>query len=324
MIPSMDNPSNSVPASQVIGEPAADASTWDGQQSYPDTCAIRCQEFILEQFTGQEIDETALVQEAANNGWYAPGQGTQLEDVGNVLEQHGVPVNRYEDATVHQLANELAQGHKVIIGVDSGELWQQNSVMESIADTLGIDGADHAVVVTGIDTSDPDNPQVIVSDPGTGEPAASYPLEQFVDAWGDSGFYMVATQDPAPSTLPEMANFDYELGHIPEIAGMSYEEFLTLADNPEEFERILDEYAQDMEEEADAEEDGAWEMDVVDPAMIQMDVVDGSAADDVIEADGEYDYVDDAYDLEGEAEGEEDGAEPGDEDGDTTGYESWM
>jgi len=226
-------------ADPELGTPAQDIEVWAGQQSYADTCAIRCQEFVLEQFTGMHLDETALVQEAADAGWYSPGGGTSLQDVGNLLESHGIPVNRYEGATIFHLANELAQGHKVIVGVDSGELWGQNPVLESIEDKLGISGADHAVVVSGIDTSDPDHVQVIVSDPGTGEAAASYPMDQFVDAWRDSDCFMVATQDPAPPSLPEMANFDYSLGHIAEVWGLPYEQFLGLADQPETWDQVL-------------------------------------------------------------------------------------
>jgi hypothetical protein len=227
-------------ANPEFGTPESDVQVWDGQQGYADTCAIRCQEFVLEQFTGMPFDEAALVQEARDAGWYAPGGGTSMEDVGNLLEHHGIAVNRYEGATVFHLANELAQGHKVIVGVDSGELWGEHPILESLEDKLGIAGADHAVVVSGIDTSDPDHVQVIVSDPGTGEPAATYPLDQFVDAWRDSGCYLVATQDPAPPSVPEMVNFDYSLGHIAEVWGLPYDQFLGLADHPEDWDQALD------------------------------------------------------------------------------------
>lgn len=227
-------------AAPHFGTPGHDAEVWEGQQSYPDTCAIRCQEFVLEQFTGVQRDETDLVREAMDAGWYAPGAGTSPQDVGNLLESHGIPVNRYEGATVFHLANELAQGHKVIVGVDSGELWGEHPILEAISDKLGISGADHAVVVSGIDTSDPDHVQVIISDPGTGEAAATYPMDQFFDAWRDSNCFMVATQDPAPASLPEMANFDYSLGHLDEVWGMPYEQFLGLADQPENWDQALD------------------------------------------------------------------------------------
>lgn len=217
---------------KIFGSPDTDAMVFPGKQSYPDTCAIRCQEHILEVFTGMDIDENQLVQEAAINGWYAPGEGTPLADVGKLLELHGVPVNQYQDATVFNLANELAQGHKVIIGVDSGELWEGKSILGEILDAVGLSGADHAVVVSGIDTTDPDNIKVIISDPGTGEPAVSYPMDAFIDAWKDSDFFMVATQQPAPPWIPEMTNFDYDNGHIPSIGDIPYDTLQDYLDDP--------------------------------------------------------------------------------------------
>jgi len=49
-------------------------------------------------------------------------------------------------------------------------------------------------------------------------------MDQFLAAWQDSDFTMTATQDPAPSTLPEMSNFDYEAGHVPMALGMPYDQ----------------------------------------------------------------------------------------------------
>jgi len=241
----MPTPYGQDPASNpIIGDPRTDVSCFPGQQSYPDTCAIRCQEFILERFTGVDLGEVTLVREACDHGWYTPGGGTSPSDVGNLLELYGIPVTRYEHSNIWQLTAELAQGHKVILGVDSGEMWHQNSVLERIEDRLGISGADHAVVVSGIDTTDPDNPVVIVSDPGTGDAAATYPLVEFLNAWEDSGFFMVATQDPAPPALnPEMINFDYVAGHIPEVAGVNYEDFAQLEHQSELWESIVDRVA---------------------------------------------------------------------------------
>jgi hypothetical protein len=216
----------------VIGTPDEDASVWDGVQSYQDTCGIRCQEFILEQFTGLEFSEDDLVRESAANGWYLPGFGSKLEDLGNLLEAHGVAVNRFEGASVFHLANELAQGHKVIIAVDCDQLWTVGGD-PPLRDVVVPEGPDHAVVVSGIDTTDPFDPHVIVSDPGTGEAVARYPLEQFLHAWKASNFSMVATAEAAPPHLPEMANFPYEEGHIPQIADMTFEQFLEYADEPD-------------------------------------------------------------------------------------------
>jgi serine/threonine protein kinase len=231
-----------------FGTPDHDRAFWEGQQSYADTCAIRCQEYILQQFTGVDFPEKLLVDEAREHGWYAPGHGTSIQDVGNLLELHGVAVNRYTEANVFHLANELAQGHKVIIGVDSSQLWGHNSTMDSmlhtVRDHFGLGGgADHAVVVSGIDTTDPHHVKVIISDPGDGKAVASYPMEQFLHAWEGSHFYMVATQEPAPAHLPEMVHFDYAAGHVGAIADVPYEQFVEqFAHHPEALEHALDHF----------------------------------------------------------------------------------
>lgn len=200
------------PKGAITGELSDVLEHWDGLQSYPDTCAIRCQEFVLECFTGQEIDEHQLVLEALEQGWYTPGGGTPMQHVGDLLDLHGIEVTRYQHCNIFHLADELAKGHKVIVGIDSSEVWCRDSsgawLFEQVKDHFGFSETDHAVIVTGIDTSDPAHPQVIVTDPGTGESFARYPLERFVEAWRDSNFFMVATVEPTPLSLPEMLNFD--------------------------------------------------------------------------------------------------------------------
>ena len=176
------------------------------------------------------------MQEAEQHGWYAPGGGTQTADVGKLLELHGVAVTRYQHASQFHLAQELAQGHKVIVGVESGQLWHHDPLANLFGDFFGIHGnADHAIVVSGIDTTDPQHVRVLVSDPGNGDALASYPMEQFLDAWHGSNFFMVATKDPAPRHLPEMAHFDYGLGHIQTVADLPYERFLEYADKPQDW-----------------------------------------------------------------------------------------
>jgi hypothetical protein len=213
----------------LYGTPYQDIYEWDGQQTASDDCAIRAQQFIIEQFTGQKISEQSLEQEAEKNGWYDPGQGgTPIADIGKLLQDHGIPVDTYTNATVKELGSELAQGHKVIVAVNAEDLWKFDPALAGEVQASGGQTADHAVVVSGIDTSDPNDPKVLISDPGTGEALASYPLNDFLAAWKTSDFSMVATKDPAPSSLPEMTNFDYTTGHIPEVMGMPYDEFQSL------------------------------------------------------------------------------------------------
>ena len=216
---------NSKNAPKIIGAAGVEGQSSSIQQAYPDTCAIRSQEIILRDF-GKNVTEEQLILEAQAHGWYVSGEGTSPDDVGELLKLHDVPYHEYHNANIYTLTSELAQGHKVIIGVDSGELWDKG-IWENIEDNLGWQVADHALIVSGIDTSDPDDIKVVLTDPGTGDIAKEYPMAQFVDAWQDSNCFMVTTTEPPPQylNLPEMENFDYVTGHIDSIGALAYDDF---------------------------------------------------------------------------------------------------
>jgi len=192
------------------------------QQGYQDTCAIRSQQLILNDF-GIPVTEDELVQVAVNNDWYTPGGGTSPDDANKLLEYFNVDTNVVQNANIFSLTNELAQGHRVIVGVDSGELWEPG-LDENLEDLYG-EIPDHALIVAGIDTTDPDHTTVHLMDPGTGQISASYPLDQFMDAWSDSNCMMISTVEPPPSFAFGMDNFDYSYLHIPFVGEMPYSEF---------------------------------------------------------------------------------------------------
>lgn len=192
------------------------------QQEYNDTCAIKSQQLILNEF-GIQVSEDQLVQYSINNGWY-DGNGTAMEDVGKILADAGIPCTQSIDANVYDLANELAQGHKVIVAVDSGELWN-NSILDWLKDIFFGETPDHALIVAGIDMSDPNNPMVILTDPGTGQAAQPYPLDQFMDAWGDSHNFMVSTDLPSPSMIESFQQNGLNEMHLDSVAGVDYNTF---------------------------------------------------------------------------------------------------
>lgn len=209
------------PASMIHGDAPMNIMSEDVLQIYPDTCAIKSQQLILKDF-GFHLTEDQLRNEALMYGWY--NGGTSPEDVGKLLELHGIPVSQYENANIFNLVNELAQGHKVIVGVDSGELWGDN-----IFDKLFEDNeADHALIVSGVDTSDPNNVKVIVTDPGTGSLLKEYSMEEFVDAWEDSNCFMMATNTPVPeifNPFNQLPGFDTSMSNLPMIGAMPYDIF---------------------------------------------------------------------------------------------------
>lgn len=202
-----------VDAPKIVGDPSTSIVSSEVHQQYDHSCAIQCQRLILNKF-GVGVTEAELCDEAAGHGWYDYEHGTRAVDIGKLLEAHGVPVHRYDNANIFNLSSELAQGHKVIVGVDSSDMWRPHPILHEIAEILGMTSADHAVIVSGIDTTDPDHIRVNITDPGTGDVAKSYPLEQFLDAWKESHFVMVSTAEPAPSSLPEMVNFPFAQGHL--------------------------------------------------------------------------------------------------------------
>lgn len=185
------------------------------EQEGESSCAVKCQQLILEKF-GIEIPESELALEAEAHGWFDPVGGTFPQDVGKLLEIHGIEVNRFTDANVFTLQNELCQGHQVIVSVDSYELYGLDMQ----------DAADHALIVSNIDTTDVANPKVVLTDPGTGY-VQSYPWSHFADAWEDGNCFMVSTKNAPPVEFaPEMCNFDYATGTLPDFEGFSYSEFL--------------------------------------------------------------------------------------------------
>ena len=148
--------------------------------------------------------------------------GTNPDEIGNLMDMHGIPNHTVMGASIHDLALELQNGNGVIVGVNSSELWDQgiwNDIKEFFYEAFGLDTAefnpaDHAVVITGIDLSDPDNPMAIINDSGMPNGAAvRYPLDQFVDAWDNSGFYYTATDVRIPdSPYASPSSLDFDLG----------------------------------------------------------------------------------------------------------------
>ena len=188
---SVDPGYGGVPTHGVLGDPGQDAQYWHLQEA-PNSCAVAAQEFVLEDLTGIPFTESQLADQASANGWYDPAYGTPTDDVGNLLEAHGIPTAR-EEGDIEQLTELVAQDRPVIVAVDSSEIWEGADETE-LGDLPFVPGggADHAVVVTGMDFTDPDNPEVILNDSGHPDGAGMrVSLEDFTAAWEDSGNYMV-------------------------------------------------------------------------------------------------------------------------------------
>lgn len=176
----------STPDEYVSGNPASDMENWE-YQGDTGRCAIYSQKFVIEQLTGQEIDIEDLVAVAEENGWFdeSEGGGTATLNMDKLLNYYNVENQMSFDNDLSDLEKELNEGKKVIVGLDSGQIWygEENNIFSP--ETT----ADHAVEVIGIDRSDENNPMVILNDSGTPEGKGEMvPLEIFENAWtaGDS------------------------------------------------------------------------------------------------------------------------------------------
>lgn len=264
---------SSIESTGSIGETAggigfAQAETTHGQpnldiefdpetyQYYPDTCAFQSQAIILREY-GFDVKQEDLMQIAKEQGWYVEGYGTPEDKVGKLLEYYGLDTSVTEGNNIFNLANELAQGHRVLVTVDSGELWSPG-LGEKMEDLLIGEQADHALLVVGVDTSNPSDVKVIVTDPGNGNTQYAYSEKEFMDAWKDSNCFMASTNESpeeyiAHTEYPPMSTFaDIPYDSIARLSdsGISiadadcyhdfFDEFMS---NPEYLDTLMDEYS---------------------------------------------------------------------------------
>lgn len=215
-IGNMNEDYDNLSSHHIFGEEGANRNSSSILQYYNDTCAIRSQQIIMRDY-GIDISEEDLREIAIDNGWYTPGDGTQIQDVGSLLTIAGVDCHQSINNTVYDLVGELSQGHRIIVGVDSGELWKRTSfgrLGEKIEDSIGLKGADHALIVAGVDVNPnyPNDIKVILTDPGNGGLRIEYKMDDFINAWKDSNCFMVSTEQPAPFKFDPVTNSEVPSG----------------------------------------------------------------------------------------------------------------
>ena len=183
----------------VVGDPDEAMDQWHLQER-DNTCAVAAQEFVLDDFTGIHHSEDELRQVAEEHGWYTPQGGTPVDDTGNILAYYGLDTEQQHGASFQQLETALAHGDGVIVGVESGKIWNPGfDPADSVTNYVGIPGqsADHAVEVIGVDHSDPAHPTVILNDSGAPDGRGErVPLATFLEAWQGSGNFLVTAHRP--------------------------------------------------------------------------------------------------------------------------------
>ncbi|MDV7246247.1 MULTISPECIES: C39 family peptidase [Rhodococcus] len=174
----------------VYGDPVEWSVNWFYQQ-VDGYCGPSSAAQVIAEYTGVVIDDPQqLVDRALELGLMQdgdPARGMTLPNLEILLEDQGVPCT-VQDSSIEDLKAKLEGGYGVIAMVDSGEIWNPDT--EAGEDAT----ADHFLVVAGIDET---RGVVILSDPGAPNGnQLEVPIDQFEDAWADSGCRMLVADTP--------------------------------------------------------------------------------------------------------------------------------
>jgi hypothetical protein len=193
----------------VYGNPWAAAPFWR-YQGYDDDCVEMAVSDVVGELTGQQPSEQAIVTLAQSTPSTAhsgpiytkpekrqPGSGTSFDDEPALLAHYGIRAGSTDSESAAKsgvptgmtaLEQDLAKGGKVIVGVNSELIWRE-PVEDKTPD--GQPEANHAVVVTGVDTA---AGVVHLNDSGIQEGRdEQVPIDVFARSWASSDDQMTVT-----------------------------------------------------------------------------------------------------------------------------------
>ncbi len=155
-------------------------------QNLQTSCAVKCEQLIMRDY-GFDVSEQDLRAIAEKNGWFDPEEGVRMNDSGKLLGCFGINYRHSQSNDLDVLSRELRQRHRVMVNVNRHKLLGINIVDRH-------NEASHAIIVTEIDA---DEGIVRIIDPATGDVNRKYDIHNFMRAWKDSLFYMLATESAA-------------------------------------------------------------------------------------------------------------------------------
>jgi hypothetical protein len=193
----------------LYGNPAAAAPFWR-YQAYDDDCVEMAVSDVVGELTGKPPSEQAIVKLAQSTpstvhsgSIYTkpkkrkPGNGTSFDDEPALLAHYGIHAASTDRESAAKsgvptgmpaLEGDLANGRKVIVGVNSELIWHE-PVEDKTPD--GQPEANHAVVVTGVDTA---AGVVHLNDSGIEDGRdEQVPIDVFARSWASSDDQMTVT-----------------------------------------------------------------------------------------------------------------------------------
>jgi hypothetical protein len=150
---------------------------------------------ILSEVTGHHFSDESVVMSAIDDlGISWSSDGLTMDDGVSLLEHFGVDAEAETGLTVSDLQTYLDEGRSIVLGVDANNIWYgEDDPVDNPADT-----ANHALLITGIDT---ERGFVVLSDPGNPDGNEDVvPMQDFLEAWSDSGYSAIVTTEPTVDT----------------------------------------------------------------------------------------------------------------------------
>lgn len=178
------------PAGQMYGDPTAAAPYWRYQ--HQEDCGLMAVADVVGQLTGHEPTQIGIelrsmfTKSETHRGDIYHFDGTSPGDLVELLGKYDIQSDLTTGNTMTGLEQDLAGGHKVIAGLNAETIWNYPPDKGQRTD------ADHAVVVTGVDTR---TDIVHLNDSGT--PTGrdeQIPMATFTQAWATGDNLLIVTQ----------------------------------------------------------------------------------------------------------------------------------
>jgi len=156
-------------------------------------CAVLCEIYILHR-RQLPYDEEWLLNTARRKDWLRP-EGTPLYCLGNLLAYSGMFVSRKYNSTIENIRRAIEKDNDVVVGVDREKLYAEEVDLEDLTN--------HAVVVTHVGED-----AVTVFDPYEAPYISNIPMEDFMDAWKESQYYMIQVLQSVAEYEPHPIDVD--------------------------------------------------------------------------------------------------------------------